>query len=171
MRSLQAMTGPNLTELKTLARALDDYRAIVIWKLEGLSEKDARRPVVPSGTNLLGVVKHLAFVERWWFQAVLGQGDPVFPWSDDDPDADWRIDGEDSIESVTSLYAAECAKSRRVQDSFSDGAALVPFRDGETSARGVIVHMLEETARHAGHMDIIREQIDGGTGWGPPSTE
>ena len=165
------MSEPNLPELETLAQALDDYRNIVIWKLDGLSEEDARRPMVPSGTNLLGVVKHLAFVERWWFQAVLGQSNPEFPWTDDDPNADWRIDDDDTIESVTALYTAECVKSRQVQDSFNDGADLVPLRDGETSARSVIVHMLEETARHAGHMDILREQIDGGTGWGPPRTE
>lgn len=165
------MSEPNLAELETLARALDDYRDIIVWKLDGLSEEDARRPLVPSGTNLLGVVKHLAFVERWWYQAVLGQSNPEFPWTEEDPDADWRLGDDDTIESVVALYAAECAKSRQVQGSFNDGADLVPFRDGETSVRGVIVHMLEETARHAGHMDIIREQIDGGTGWGPPRAE
>jgi hypothetical protein len=165
------MSEPNLAELETLARALDDYRGIVVWKLDGLSEEEARRPMVPSGTNLLGIVKHLAFVERWWYQAVLGQGDPEFPWTDDDPDADWRIEDDDTLESVIALYAAECAASRRIHQSFNDGADVVPFRDGETSARSVVVHMLEETARHAGHMDIIREQIDGGTGWGPARTE
>ena len=170
-RTVHDMSEPNLGEMETLARALDDYRAVVVWKLEGLSEEDARRPMVPSGTNLLGVVKHLAFVERWWYQAVLGQSDPEFPWTEDDPDADWRIEDGDTVESIIALYGAECAKSREVHDSFADGADLVPFGDSETSARSVIVHMLEEIARHVGHMDIIREQIDGGTGWGPPRSE
>src|SRR5210317_897968 len=127
------MSEPDLAELETLAQALDDYRRIVVWKLDGLSEEEARRPLVPSGTNLVGIVKHLAYVERWWYQAVLGQSDPEFPWTEDDPDADWRIDDDDSIESVVALYTAECDKSRRVHDSLSDGAETVPYRDGETS--------------------------------------
>lgn len=165
------MSEFNRSELDTLSRALDDYREIIEWKLVGVSEEDARRPLVPSGTTLGGVVKHLAFVERWWFQAVLGQGDPEFPWTEEDPDADWRLEPDDTVASVVALYRAECEASRRTLDGLDGPEALVPFRDDQTSVRSVLVHMLEETARHAGHMDILREQIDDSTGWGPPANE
>ena len=165
------MSKRNLPELETLNRALDDYRDVVVWKLGGVSEDDARRALVPSGTTIGGVVKHLAFVERWWFQAVLGQTEPEFPWTDEDPDADWRLESDDTVASVIALYEAECEKSRTIVAGFDGPDDLVPYSDDQISVRAVLVHMLDEVARHTGHMDILREQIDGGTGWGPPAAE
>lgn len=154
----------NTPELETLGRYLDTYRDVVKWKLVGVTDEDARRPIVPSGTSLLNVVKHLAYVERWWFQAVIAGDDVDIPWHDD-PDADWRLESEDTIASVVALYDAECAKSRAILDVLDDPDEL---RDREgrdpVSIRRILIHMVEEVARHAGHMDIARELIDGATG-------
>jgi len=150
-----------------MAKVLDDYRRIVVWKLDGLSRDDALRPGVESGTSLLGVVKHLAYVERWWFQAVLGKRRVEFPWTEEDPDADWRIVDEESLDDIVALYQAECAVSREILDGLESLDAEYPRRDDVLTARGILLHMIEEIARHVGHMDIIREQLDGTTGWGP----
>jgi uncharacterized damage-inducible protein DinB len=157
----------NTPELETLGRYLDANRAVIGWKLEGVPEVDARRQMVPSGTSLLGVVKHLAYVERWWFQVVLAGVEAEFPWTAEDPDADLRPEEGDTVESITALYRDECARSREVLAGIDDPAALRPLGDGEVSVRRVLIHMVEETARHAGHLDILREQIDGATGLAP----
>jgi uncharacterized damage-inducible protein DinB len=162
------MSDTVMPEMETLNRALDEYRDVVAWKLDGISEEDARRPLVPSGTTLGGVVKHLAYVERWWFQAVLAQSNAEFPWTEEDPDADWRLHPDDTVAAIIAFYRAECEKSRAIVTALDGPDAIVPRPGGDTSVRSVLVHMLEETARHAGHMDILREQIDHSTGWGPP---
>lgn len=142
---------------------LDFLRATLVWKLDGLSEADARRPMTPSGVSLLGIVRHSAFVERWWF-AVVFAGEPLpTPWSDGDPDADWRIGDEDTIASVTAFYEAEIARSRAIVAGagWDDRAR----RRGKPQTLGwILTHMVEEVARHCGHADIIREAIDGRTG-------
>jgi hypothetical protein len=159
------VTDPNrLGELDSITRVLDAYRGAIRWKLEGLSEDAARRQLVPSGTSLLGIVKHLGFTEREWLQQVIGRRDVLLPFDGEDPDGDWVLVDDDTVESVTAFYAAEYAVSRTVMESIDDPGALVPLEDGEVSVRRVALHMLEETARHAGHMDILREQIDGATG-------
>jgi uncharacterized damage-inducible protein DinB len=141
----------------------------MLWKLEGLDKTKASESTVPSGTSLLGLVKHLAWVERWWFVDFIGGGSPEYPWSDEDPDADFRIEDEDSVESISALYETAVAEANAVVEAAvsldvsgsSEGA-------GTRSLRWVLVHMIEETARHAGHADIIREQVDGTTGYLPP---
>ncbi len=158
-------------EKAALADVLDTYRRMVVWKLDGLSREDAMKPLVPSGTSLLGIVKHLAYVERWWFQAVIGRRDVDFPWSDDDPDADWRIEDGDTVPGIIDLFHAECAISREIFDAIDSLDAEYPRRDEMLSARGIVLHMIEEIARHVGHMDIIRELTDGSTGYWPPQAE
>src|SRR2546421_13045839 len=81
---------PSAPEKEMLAAFLDYHRATLLWKVNGLSDADVRRPMTPSGLTLLGLVKHLAYVERWWFQAVFTGADVAFPWTEADPDADWR---------------------------------------------------------------------------------
>ena len=125
--------------------------------------------MVPSGTTLLGMVKHLAYVERWWFQKVFLDAGVAFPWTDDDPDADFRIDPDESTEEIVDLYRAECAKNREVVgeaavDSLARYKKPSDPRPGNVSLRWILVHMIEEIARHNGHADILREQIDGSTG-------
>lgn len=161
------MPDLNTPERETLARYLDTYRDIIVHKAAGVDREAAVRPMVPSGTSLLGIVKHMAYVERWWFQAVVGQRDVAFPWSDSDPDADWRIEDGESVESIVELYQHECTESRAIVDGLGSLEDVFPTGDAPISARSLLVHMLEETARHAGHADILRELIDGSTGWGP----
>jgi len=120
--------------------------------------------MVPSGTSLLGVTQHLAYVERWWFQKVIARNDVEFPWGEDNPDADFRIEDDQTIQSVLEFYEAECELSREIMAELDDLDAVRSAYGSDVSLRRILVHMVEEVARHAGHMDIIRELIDGQTG-------
>jgi uncharacterized damage-inducible protein DinB len=151
-------------EKETLTAWMDYHRATLLNKIDGVSDDDLRRPMVPSGTTLLGLVKHLAYVERWWFRRVFLDIDLAFPWTDDDPDADFRIKADETTDDIVRLYQAECEESRAVvRDASLDDMAKYEYRTG-FSLRWILTHMIEETARHNGHADILREQIDGSTG-------
>ena len=159
-------------EMTTLQGMLDMQRSILLWKLDGVSEEDARRPLVSSGTSLLGVVKHMAWVEQWWFVEFIGGGSPDYPWSDDDPDADFRIEDGETIAGICDLYADSVSKANGVIANAESLDVTGSLASGEPdrqqrSLRWVLVHMIEETARHAGHLDIIRELIDDTTGYYP----
>lgn len=159
-------------ELTTLRAMLDMQRSILLWKLDGLSEEDARRPLVRSGTSLLGVVKHMAWVEQWWFVEFIAGGSPDYPWSNDDPDADFRIEEDETIAGISQLYADSVAQADEVVANAQSLDVTGTLPDDESdrrqrSLRWVLVHMIEETARHAGHLDIIRELIDDTTGYYP----
>ena len=152
-------------EQAMLSAFLDRYRETILWKLDGLSTEQASRRLVPSATTLLGMVKHLAYVERGWFQHNFA-GEPVnYPWPEDEPDQDidFRVESSDTIASVSALYREEIAKSRRIVAAASLDQMS---RDTERprSLRWIMVHMIEETARHAGHADILRELTDGAIG-------
>ena len=158
---------PQTGDEKTMLGAfLDRYRETIIWKLDGLSKEQASARLVPSATTLLGMVKHLAYVERWWFQMNFA-GEPVrFPWPEDEPDEDidFRVVPADSIASISALYQQEIARSREiVADASLDDLAKDEKR-GPRNLRWIMVHMIEETARHAGHADILRELTDGAIG-------
>jgi uncharacterized damage-inducible protein DinB len=156
----------NTPELPTLARYLDGYRRVIPWKLEGLDDEAVQRQLVPSGTSLLGLVKHLAYVERYWFQRVIaGRDDVVIPWLDGgDDDEEWHLAPDESRQDVLDLYDREVEESRRIHAALTDPDQLVE-EDGElVSVRRILIHMVEEIARHAGHADILRELIDGSTG-------
>jgi uncharacterized damage-inducible protein DinB len=133
----------------------------------GLSDEQLRRPIVPSGTTLLGIIKHLSFVERGWFQEKVGNEPLVLPFDpESDPDGDWRIEENETTGDVFEMYRASIKKSRQLMAQRSlDDLVEFPRRRGY-SVRWVLAHMLEETARHAGHADILRELIDGKTGTG-----
>ena len=154
-------------EKAALAEVLDVHRRMIVWKVEGLSREEASKPMVPSGTSLLGVVKHLAYVERRWFQDVLAGQNVDFPWTEDDPDADWRIEDDDTVEGVIALYDAECDISKQVLADLESLDAIFTYGSRSRSARRILLHMVEEIARHVGHMDIMREQFDGTTGYWP----
>lgn len=146
---------------------LQQNRSVILFKLDGIAPDAATRSTVESGTTLLGVVKHLAWVERWWFCDFIGGQSPDYPWTEDDPDADFRIEPEDTVESIAELYAAAVAQANAVIDAADSLDVTGSGRGGERSLRWVLIHMIEETARHAGHMDIIREQLDGTLGYLP----
>jgi uncharacterized damage-inducible protein DinB len=152
------------SETETLAGFLDFHRATLLWKLEGLDDEQLRRPMVPSGTSLLGMVKHLAYVERWWFQQVWAGLEPTYPWTDEDPDADWRVEPTDTTAEILALYRGECARSRELAAAAPDLEQVARHPRRELSRRWILVHMIEETARHNGQADILREQLDGAVG-------
>ncbi len=155
----------NWEERLLLEDYLETYRRIVVWKVRDLSETDARRRIVPSLTTPLGLVKHLTGVERNWFQVHLAQRtrDDVGP-NNRGSDESWDLAPSETVASVIAEYEAECARSRRVAAGFDLGDDVPDAQLGRLSLRNVYVHMIEETARHAGHADILRELIDGATG-------
>ena len=150
-------------ERETLAAFLDYHRATLLQKVAGLDDEALRRRLVPSQTTLLGMVKHLAYVERWWFQQVFAGREMEDVWSEDDPDADWRIEPGETTGEILALYEREVAISRETAASAGLGdVARMPGKD--FTLRWITVHMIEETARHNGHADILRELLDGATG-------
>ena len=151
-------------EAETLSGFLDFQRATLLWKLEGLGDEQLRRAMVPSGTSLLGMVKHLAYVERWWFQQVWAGLEPTYPWTDEDPDADWRVEPTETTAEILALYRGECDRSRELVTAAPGLEQVAHHPRRELSRRWILVHMIEETARHNGHADILREQLDGTVG-------
>jgi uncharacterized damage-inducible protein DinB len=154
-----------------LLRALTAGREALLWKLEGLSERDARWPVVPTGTNLLGLVKHVASVEAGYLGDVFGRPSPEhLPWLADDaePNADMWAPPEESRTSVLALYERVRAASEATVAALPlDAPGVVPWwapgrRD--VTLHQVLVHVVAETARHAGHADVVRELLDGAAG-------
>lgn len=160
-RTTRPIGGP---EREMLVAFLDFHRDTLLWKVSGLSEEQARRVWTPSGTSLLGLVKHLAYVERSWFQRNFAGQDVYVAWRADDPDADFRIEPDDTIESVVAFYRAEVERSREITSAATslDDIARNPNRPH--TLRRILLHMIEETARHNGHADVLRELTDGATG-------
>jgi uncharacterized damage-inducible protein DinB len=154
-------------EKTTLAVALDRHRDVVVWKLEGLDEEEARRPRVPSGTSLLGLVKHLTWVEYGWFCDTFGHPNPLPPFDEDDPDADLRVEPGETITGVLAGYARARAAADAVIREHDVADTGTAWHGTTVTLRWVLVHMVEETARHVGHLDILRELTDGATGAHP----
>lgn len=160
--------GPKTGDEKDiLVGVLNELRAVILWKLDGLDEAAARRPMVPSGTSLLGLIKHLAWVERWWFVDFIGGNKLDYPWSEADPDADFRSEDDETVASVSQLYATAVGEANAVIAAAPDLDVTGSLESGPRSLRWVLTHMIDETGRHAGHADIIRELIDGATGYYP----
>ena len=151
------------TELQLLSRYLDAYRGAIRWKVAGLTREQAAQSMVPSGTSLLGIVKHMGYVEQGWFQEVVERREVGSITHDEE----FTPADDETIDEIVAFYDEQCAISREILSS-RDLDEMVSMRYGELSIRDVVVHMIEETARHAGHMDILREQIDGQTGGFPP---
>jgi uncharacterized damage-inducible protein DinB len=154
-----------------LLRYLRQAREALLWKLEGASEYDVRRPLVPTGTNLLGLVKHVASVEAGYLGDVFGRPSPeTLPWFDEgaEDNADMWATADESRESVIGLYERVAAHSDATIEALDlEAQGTVPWwpDDRESVTLGqMIVHMIAETSRHAGHADIVRELIDGSAG-------
>jgi uncharacterized damage-inducible protein DinB len=153
-----------------LHRYLKRGREAIAWKLDGLSEYDARRPLTPTGTNLLGLVKHLASVELGYFGDCFGRpsGEPQ-PWmeADAEPNADMWATAEESREQIMGLYRRAWAHSDATIDALDlDAIGQVPWwgDEGKVTLHRILIHMIAETERHAGQADIVRESIDGAAG-------
>lgn len=142
---------------------LDFLRATLLWKIDGLSDDEVRRPMVPSGTSLLGILKHSTYVERWWFSRVFAGHDVEMIWTDTDPDADWRIEPTETTAEIIANYEAEIARSRAIIAGAAWDDVAKASRQGHTLG-WIMSHMIEEVARHVGQADIMRELIDGKTG-------
>ena len=164
-----------------LHRYLARAREAVLWKLDGLSEHDARRPLTPTGTNLLGVVKHLAGVEAGYFGDCLGRPVPDMPeWYAEmmadtlEDNGDMWAGEDESRESVLALYRRVTEHADAVIEELDlEATGTVPWwgEAGEAvSLHWFLVHMVAETNRHAGQMDIVRELVDGAAGMRPDAT-
>jgi hypothetical protein len=157
---------------QTLCEYLTAQRVALLWKLDGVSEKDLRMPMTASGTNLLGMVKHLAGIEAEYFGDCLGRPwpEPMPFWSDDaEPNADMWATADESPEHIIGLYrrVTEWADTN-IADLPLDAPAHVSWwRENDTTLYRLLVHMIAETARHAGHADIVREALDGRLGMRP----
>jgi uncharacterized damage-inducible protein DinB len=151
-------------EKASLQASLDRHRDVVRWKLEGLDDGQLRRPMTPSGTNLLGLVKHLAGVEYGWFCETFGRPTEPLPFVEDDPDADLRVEPHESTADVLAFYDRACTAADQVISELDVEHTGTSWSGETVSLRWVLIHMIEETARHAGHLDIVRELIDGATG-------
>jgi len=158
-------------ERTTLTGFLDRHRATLRQKTAGLDAEQLGRTLPPSDLTLGGMVKHLAFVEDWWFGAVL-RGVQGEPWAsvdwDADDDWDWHSAADDTPEQLWNLYDDAVARSDaaiRASVSLDRLAERRTQRTGEAiSLRWILVHMIEEYARHNGHADLIRQSIDGQVG-------
>jgi uncharacterized damage-inducible protein DinB len=154
-----------------LQRYLQIAREALLWKLDGLSEYDIRRPLVPTGTNLLGLVKHVASVEAGYLGDTFGRpfGEPL-PWIDEDAElnADMWATPEESRADIVGLYHRVWANSDATIEALSlDALGQVPWWPDdrrEVTLHRILIHVIAETNRHAGHADIVRELIDGTVG-------
>lgn len=167
--TVAGMTGDGMKA--DLQRYLQAGRDALVWKLDGLSEYDVRRPMTPTGTNLLGLLKHLAYIEMGYFGATFAR--PVaeaqrFIEFDVEPNADMWATADESREDIVALDRRAWAHAdATIRDLPLDGAGRVPWwRDDRAAVtlHRILVHVIAETHRHAGHADIVRELIDGAAG-------
>jgi uncharacterized damage-inducible protein DinB len=161
------MTGPKAE----LHRYLRSAREALLWKLDGLSEYDARRPLTPTGTNVLGLVKHVASMEAGYFGVVFSRPFAVpMPWLADgaEPNADMWATLDESREDIIGFYHQVWAHSDATIATLElDATGQVPWwpvERREVTLHRIMAHMLAETNRHGGHADIVRELIDGAAG-------
>jgi uncharacterized damage-inducible protein DinB len=154
-----------------LHRYLQVGREALVWKLEGLSEYEIRRPMTPTATNLLGIVKHVASVEAGYLGAVLGRPftEPL-PWFDEDAEAnaDMWATAEETRDDIVGLYRRVWTHSDATIEALDlTAVGRVPWWPegrNEVTLHRLLVHMIAETHRHAGHADVVRESIDGAAG-------
>src|SRR6185312_11149103 len=155
-------------DLHTYLKAARDA---MLWKLDGLSEYDLRRPMTPTGTNLLGLVKHVASVAAGYFGETFGRPfDEPMPWFDEgaDRNADMWVPADESREFILGFWQRAWAHSEATIEQLDlDAIGHVPWWPegrNEVTLNRILCHMIYETARHAGQMDIVRESIDGAVG-------
>ncbi|MFF5227225.1 DinB family protein [Dactylosporangium sp. NPDC000521] len=146
---------------------LDWHRETVHVKCAGLAEEDAWRTPLPASplTSAAGLVSHLTAVESYWFERVVAGLDVPVPWSAGDDDADWRRVPGATLAGNLDRYRRQCDVSRALMRDVDLAGTAAGLRHGEpVSVRWVLLHMIEETARHNGHLDAVRELVDGVVG-------
>ena len=160
------------SEMKAdLQRYLQSGREALLWKLDGLSEYDVRRPLVPTGTNLLGLIKHVASVEAGYLGDTFGRPfGEAMPWMDDgaEPNADMWVTAAESRADIINFYHRVWAHSDATIEDLpletTGAVAWWPADRSTTTLHRILIHMIAETQRHAGHADLVRELIDGSVG-------
>jgi uncharacterized damage-inducible protein DinB len=164
---------PNGDEITTLLTFLDFQRATLKWKCEGVDREGLSMKVAASTMSLGGLLKHMAVVEDFWFSRALHAHERADPWRmidwKSEPDWEWTSSHDDEPEYLWALWQESVERSRglvsqALQDGDLDQDARLAFPEGPPSLRWILVHMIEEYARHNGHADLIREAIDGSTG-------
>lgn len=154
-------------ERTALVGFLQRQRDLVAWKVTGLDDDGLRSVATPTGLTLHGLVRHLEHVERSWIRDVFaGQPDLTYAWTDEDPDGELHVPADITMERLLADYAAESA--------LCDAVIAAASLDDSSSRRGfnlrwILLHLIEETARHLGHIDLLRENADGATGEEPTS--
>ncbi|MFI1509809.1 DinB family protein [Streptomyces sp. NPDC020597] len=169
MTTQRTEPAQNADERTMLEGWLDYHRQTLAWKCEGLSDAQLRTASVPpSELSLMGLVRHMAEVERGWFRAVLSGDDPgpIF-FSEEDPDGEFHLTEQDTWDRAYAAWQAEIEVARQCAagfalDDLSRGKSK--SRNEPFSLRWIYTHMIEEYARHNGHADLLREQLDGATG-------
>ncbi|MCL2554893.1 MAG: DinB family protein [Actinomycetia bacterium] len=149
---------------------LDLQRQILRWKCEGLADEDAHRSVIPTSPamTMAGLISHMRWTEHMWLEVAFLGGDqkqnPAFDESTED--ADWQTEGR-PIAGLLAEYEAQCARSNEIvaAASLDDAGRHQGFRAGSANLRWILIHLVEETGRHAGHADIVRELLDGAKGY------
>ncbi|SFW73011.1 DinB family protein [Amycolatopsis australiensis] len=153
-------------EREALTAWLAWHRATLLTKLDGLADEPLRRAVLPTGLSLLGIVRHLAQVEQGWFAlGFAGIDEPVVFGESDDEDESFRVGPEETTDEIVGTYLRMCERSREIVAAAESLDIAVPDeRRGKVDLRWILIHMIEETARHNGHADVIRELVDGTVG-------
>lgn len=146
-------------ERAQLQAFLDDNRDEVAALLDGITEEQARRRLVPSLTSLASIVKHCAFVERAWFQIALDGRTRAEVGLPEDAEESWVLDEGDTVASLRRDFRAARRESDEIVERFGLDDLALHNRRGPLTVRWIYAHMIEELARHAGHGDILREQI------------
>lgn len=160
----------------TLQHYLDVANDALVWKLDGLSEYDIRRPLTPTGTNLLGLVKHLASVELGYLTEIFGRPSGIeLPWFDEgaEPNADMWATPDESRAEILDLFArARELGAATIAELPLDAPGHVPWwgERGDVTLHLILVHVVTEANRHVGHADIVRELVDGAAGLRDGST-
>ena len=160
--------APRGDERTQMVGFLQRQRELVAWKLAGADDAVLRSVSTPTGMTPHGLVRHLENVERSWIRDVFrGEPDLVFAWTDDDPDGEWHVPADVPMTQLLADYAAETA----LCDAVVAAASLddVSVRRG-FNLRWILLHLIEETARHLGQLDLLRENADGSTGEEPTQT-
>lgn len=138
---------------------VEEYRRAVEASLDGLSEEQARRRLVPSATTSLGLVKHVTWMQRIWFEECVGGTSRRQLGLVQTPDDSFRLDDADTVASVTAAHRAACAKARTVVADLPLDTVVTGHRAGPRTLRWVYLQVLRELAHHCGHADILREQV------------
>lgn len=165
------MDTPKTGDEKEMLQAfLDSNRQVMIWKSAEMSDEAARTAPFGSDTSMIGLLQHLAIVERSWLQSFFDGQEVDYGYDfDEDQDAEWHLSGSETLADAVTKYESAITDANAIIDGadLDDLSSKEGREGGQYSMRWIMVHMIEETARHAGHADILREHVDGTVGYMP----